>query len=262
MKMKKFLSLVILTAYLTLLCIPCFAEANLKNVSLIDIEDGIFTSDEINNIRTLAQNAAAENGASIGIIFTNSSLSKNQLMARADRLYDDNCDPESDAIILAVDISSRKYYIRQIGKMNHLYSSSMDAIEEAALEGLRKSDWYIAATGFIGSIAEYAEYHEPDPSYSEDGTELSMLTKEVIVICVGIAIGLIVTGIMSACMNNAKPGHNATSYAKKDSFNLDERTDVYLYSTVTKTKIETESSSSRGGSYGGGSSRGGRGGSF
>ena len=260
MKMKKFLSLVILTACLTLLCIPCFAEANLKNVSLIDIEDGIFTSDEINNIRTLAQNAAAENGASI--IFTNSSLSKNQLMARADRLYDDNCDPESDAIILAVDISSRKYYIRQIGKMNHLYSSSMDAIEEAALAGLRKSDWYIAATGFIGSIAEYAEYHEPDPSYSEDGTELSMLTKEVIVICVGIAIGLIVTGIMSACMNNAKPGHNATSYAKKDSFNLDERTDVYLYSTVTKTKIETESSSSRGGSYGGGSSRGGRGGSF
>ena len=262
MKMKKFLSLVILTACLTLLCIPCFAEANLKNVSLIDIEDGIFTSDEINNIRTLAQNAAAENGASIGIIFTNSSLSKNQLMARADRLYDDNCDPESDAIILAVDISSREHYIRQIGKMNHLYSSSMDAIEEAALEGLRKSDWYIAATGFIGSIAEYAEYHEPDPSYSEDGTELSMLTKEVIVIFVGIAIGLIVTGIMSACMNTAKPGHNATSYAKKDSFNLDERTDVYLYSTVTKTKIETESSSSRGGSYGGGSSRGGRGGSF
>lgn len=74
-------------------------------------------------------------------------------------------------------------------------------------------------------------------------------------------ISLIATGIMAAGMNNAKPGRAAANYVKKDSFKLGEKTDMYLYSTVTKVKIETESKSSSGGG-GGGSSRGGRGGSF
>ena len=55
--------------------------------------------------------------------------------------------------------------------------------------------------------------------------------------------------------------HTEVMYDIPLTFKLGEKTDMYLYSTVTKVKIETESKSSGGGG-GGGSSRGGRGGSF
>ena len=258
---RKILSLVIFAACLILFCLPCFA-GGLWNAPLIDIADGILSDDEISEITALAKDAAEKNKASVGIIFVDSSLSRDELTERADALYDDNCDQKSDAIILAVDVSSRQYYIRQIGKMNSLKSSAMDNIENAALKGLKKSDWYSAATGFIESIAKNAYFSNPDDGDYSDDTKSDIVKKEVIIICVSIVISLIATGIMAAGMNNAKPGRAAANYVKKDSFKLGEKTDMYLYSTVTKVKIETESKSSSGGGGGGGSSRGGRGGSF
>lgn len=262
---KKILSFIILAVCLVLFCMPCFA-GGLVNVPLIDIADGILSDDEISEISALAKEAAETNEASIGIIFTDSSLGQGKLMTLADALYDDNCDQKSDAIILAVDVSSRQYYIRQIGKMNSLKSSAMDNIENAALKGLKKSDWYAAATGFIESIAENAYFISPDDgdyNYDDyDDPKDAIIKKEIIIICVSIVISLIATGIMAAGMNNAKPGRAAANYIKKDSFKLGEKTDMYLYSTVTKVKIETENRSSSGGGGGGGGSRGGRGGSF
>lgn len=261
---KKILSFIILAACLMLFCIPCFA-GGLWNAPLIDIADGILSDDEISEITALAKDAAEKNKASVGIIFADSSLSRDELTERADALYDDNCDQKSDAIILAVDVSSRQYYIRQIGKMNSLKSSAMDNIENAALKGLKKSDWYSAATGFIESVSENMYFSNPDDGDYSDGDyddpKADIVKKEVIIICVSIVISLIATGIMAAGMNNAKPGRAAANYIKKDSFKLGEQTDMYLYSTVTKVKIETENRSSGGGG-GGGGSRGGRGGSF
>lgn len=262
---RKILSLIIFAACLILFCLPCFA-GGLWNAPLIDIADGILSDDEISEITALAKDAAEKNKASVGIIFADSSLSRDELTERADALYDDNCDQKSDAIILAVDITSRQYYIRQIGKMNSLKSSAMDNIENAALKGLKKSDWYAAATGFIESIAKNAYFSNPDDGDYSDGDyddpKADIVKKEVIIICVSIVISLIATGIMAAGMNNAKPGRAAANYVKKDSFKLGEKTDMYLYSTVTKVKIETENRSSGGGGGGGGGSRGGRGGSF
>ena len=150
--------------------------------------------------------------------------------------------------------------------MNSLKSTAMDNIENAALKGLKKSDWYAAATGFIESIAENMYFSSPDDGDYSDGDyddpKADIVKKEVIIICVSIVISLIATGIMAAGMNNAKPGRAAANYIKKDSFKLGEKTDMYLYSTVTKVKIETENRSSGGGGGGGGGSRGGRGGSF
>lgn len=262
---KKILSFIILAACLMLFCMPCFA-GGLVNAPLVDVADGILSDDEISEITALAKDTAETCKASIGIIFTDSSLEQDELMELADALYDDNCDQKSDAIILAVDVSSRQYYIRQIGKMNSLKSTAMDNIENAARKGLKKSDWYAAATGFIESIAENMYFSSPDDGDYSDGDyddpKADIVKKEVIIICVSIVISLIATGIMAAGMNNAKPGRAAANYIKKDSFKLGEKTDMYLYSTVTKVKIETENRSSGGGGGGGGSSRGGRGGSF
>ena len=62
-------------------------------------------------------------------------------------------------------------------------------------------------------------------------------------------------------MKNARLCKNAANYVKDLSFSLDKSADLYLYSIVTKTRVQTDSNRSGGGSSGG-SSRGGRGGSF
>lgn len=262
---RKILSFIILAACLMLFCMPCFAEAGADDIALIDTY-GVLSYDEYCEVSAMASDTAKKIEAAVGIIFTDLSLSQKQLMERADEVFDASCDIDGDAIILAVDVSSRQYYIRQIGKMNSLKSSAMDNIENAALKGLKKSDWYAAATGFIESIAENMYFSSPDDGDYSDGDyddpKADIVKKEVIIICVSIVISLIATGIMAAGMNNAKPGRAAANYIKKDSFKLGEQTDMYLYSTVTKVKIETENRSSGGGGGGGGGSRGGRGGSF
>lgn len=264
--MKKILSLVFVFIFAVLLCVPFYAEAGADDIALIDIADGILSDDEYGEICVMATNTASEIEAAVGIIFTNSSLSQNQLMKRADKLFDESCDIDGDGIILAVDVKSRQYYIRQIGKMNRLYSSSMDEIEDAALSGLRESDWYTAAKNFISAVGENADYYTPGPDDTcPDDGKLIYDTKqfEIIVAIVAIVIALISVGVMAGRMNNAKPKRSAENYIKKDSFILNLKTDMFLYSTVSKVKIESDSSrSGGGGGGGGGGGRGGRGGSF
>lgn len=259
--MKKILSVILAFVFAVILCVPFYAGND--NIGLIDIADGIISDDEYGELFSMVTNAASEADAAVGIIFTNSSLSQNQLKKRADELFDENCDKNGDGIILAVDVESRQYYIRQIGKMNRLYSYAMDEIENAALNGLRKSDWYAAAENFIYAVTENAGYYDKNASARDSGKLISDVKKfETITVIVAIVIALIAVGIMAARMNNARPKRSAENYIKNDSFVLDLKTDMYLYSTVSKTKISTESSGSRGGGGGGGGSRGGRGGSF
>ena len=63
----------------------------------------------------------------------------------------------------------------------------------------------------------------------------------------------------------AKYKSNAGLYVLADSLNLTESSDLYLYQTVTRTRIESSSKSGGGGSSSGsrgGTSYGGRGGKF
>jgi uncharacterized protein len=85
-----------------------------------------------------------------------------------------------------------------------------------------------------------------------------------------ILIGALVVGLLYALylrskLKIAKYKSNAGLYVLADSLNLTESSDLYLYQTVTRTRIESSSKSGGGGSSSGsrgGTSYGGRGGKF
>lgn len=246
-----------------LAALPCFAAGNgggsgtAFSDGFTEVADGIFTETELADIREATGRAARAVGANVGIIFTDSGLTESNLTARADRLYDESCDSRSDAIILAVDISSRKYSIRTIGRMNDdLRASALDRIEDLTLDFLKDSNWYGAATAFTGTVGTL-QASDFSGSGSRNG---NLIIAEIFVILVALGIGFAVAGILVYRMNNARPGKNAANYIKDNSFSLEKSADLYLYSTVTKVKIESNSSS--GGRSSGGSSRGGRSGGF
>lgn len=255
--MKKLLSVFTVILCLCISVLPALAAKAPSHMALIDIEDGILSNEETDQITELAEAAADEINASVGIILTSSSLSEDQLIRRADRLFDSRCDPSDDAIILAVDTVSRKYYIRQINRLNDLPSREADNIESAVLKWLKQNDWFLASMAFTSAVSEHCSAVS-DTSSSSNGAS-GLLKKEIIGFCIAAVIGLAAAGIMASKMNNAKAGRNAASYIKKDSFVLSEQSDMYLYSTVSKIRVE---SSSSGGGSRGGRSRGGRGGSF
>ncbi len=73
----------------------------------------------------------------------------------------------------------------------------------------------------------------------------------------GLVIGLVYALYLKSKLKIAKFKQGAEGYVLKDSLNLTQSEDLYLYQTVTRTKIQTSS----GGSGGGGFSTGSRGGS-
>ena len=84
---------------------------------------------------------------------------------------------------------------------------------------------------------------------------------------IGAVIGGITVLIMRACMNTKRPQRSAGSYLNDSSYHLRTNQDLFLYSNVTKTRIQQESSSSGGGgssvhTSSSGSSHGGGGGKF
>lgn len=260
MKQTRFLCLMLTLLLLcSALAVPVLAAGSSGTATafaegLIENPDGVLTETEVSELQALAKNAAVQIGANVGILFTDAGNSENRLMELTDRLYDRNCDPSSDAIILAVDISSRKYYIRTIGHMNDTLSGrALDRIEDQTTAQLAGSNWNSAALTFIGAVGTLTS-----EDFRKSGGNLA--TAEVIVILIALAVGFAVAGILAYRMNNARRGKNAANYVKDNSFSLNKSSDIYLYSTVTKTKIETSSGS--GGGSSGGSSRGGRGGSF
>ena len=95
-----------------------------------------------------------------------------------------------------------------------------------------------------------------------------------IVLGAGLVVALIVVFILKGQMKTVRRKPDANSYVRDGSFQLTRAQDIYLYTTTTRRKIESDNNhgnhGSRGGSGGGsstftsssGNSYGGRGGSF
>lgn len=232
---------------LALAALPCFAAGNTAYAeAFIDNTDGVLSESETASLKIAAQTAAKQVGANVGIIFTNRYLDEDDLDDAADRLYDKNCDPKSDAVILAVDIAERTCSIRWIGRMNDdLTRSAKNRIKDRTVSQLSANRWGSAATAFIGAVGALTA----DDFSAKSG---NLLVGEFIVVIVALLIGFAVAGVFAYRMNNARRGKNAANYIKNNSFALEKHSDIYLFSTVTKTKVESQSSS---GGHSGGSSR-------
>ena len=79
------------------------------------------------------------------------------------------------------------------------------------------------------------------------------ITNLAIIVVVPLLIALIVCTIMKSKMKTARIARTADNYIPQGGFNLVEQTDVFLYRTTTRQRIEQNTSSSSGGGGSGGS---------
>lgn len=217
------------------------------------------------------------------VVLTVDSLEGKQPQDYADDYYDYNGYAD-DGVIFLLSMEERDWYISTKGTAIYaLTDYGIQQVGESALPYLKNGDYYGAFDAFLDALPTYFSaysdgapidgtvptsgdyYHgdQEDVVYYEQPRHISIWISIVI----GAVVGGITVLIMRACMNTKRPQRSAGSYLNDSSYHLRTNRDLFLYSNVTKTRIQQESSSSGGGgssvhTSSSGSTHGGGGGKF
>ena len=178
-----------------------------------------------------------------------------------------------DGMIFCVDMGSRSYYTVTTGTGEEIFTIPvLEAIEEDMIDELSEGEYYLAFTRYLDDVEIILRRAANGESftYAESVTlrtpvERTLAALPVIVILSAV-IALIVLAFMRAGMKTARRRAAANSYIKGTPV-ISRRSDVYLYTTETRTRIQTDSGSSgsRGSGHftgSSGTSHGGHGGHF
>lgn len=248
--MKKLTAILLCLLLLVTLSANVCAEAYIPE-PIVD-NAGLLTSAEESLLRSKAIALYEEYGIWVAILTVN-SLDGYDVQSYADDYYDQNYyDFTSDGVLLLIGMDDREWAISTCGNgIEYLSDWDLDDLSVAMLPDLSENRYYEAFTAYLDTL----------PVCLADAIDGPV--DYVWIIQFSLVIGAIVGGIaifvMRGQMNTAVAQSGAGSYLSPGSFRLNRRTDLYLYSTVNKTRKAQSSSTHR---SSGGISHGGRSGRF
>ena len=154
-----------------------------------------------------------------------------------------------DGIILLVvtgaGIGNRDYTIVNTGRGEKIFDDeAMYEIEDAMLPYLRASNYSAGMAKFVTGVEARLAYMTP---------QNRTVRAAVVMAGIGLAVGLIVSLILRGQMKTVRRKVGAQSYIRDGSFQLSRVQDIYLYTTTTRHKIQTQSSGGHGGGFTGSS---------
>lgn len=148
-----------------------------------------------------------------------------------------------DGIMLLIVTSTRDYFIMNTGSAEKIFSDSeLTKIENEILPLLGKNNYDAAEKKFVEMVENRLEAATPE---GRAGRLLPILTA------VGAGSGAIATGAMRSGMKSVRKKKGAANYIKDGSFRLHTTQDIYLYTTTTRQRIQTQSGGSHSGGGGG-----------
>ena len=192
----------------------------------------------------------------------------------------------SDGVLFLIAMSTRDWHISTAGYGIYAFTDyGLERIEDEVVPYLSQGRYYDGFRAFLRTSRAYLEAaaagqpvdvsgaRGAGPAADGDGRRglsgrRSAVTPGSIAIAAAasIGLGLAVAGIFAFSMRSARRQRQANAYIAQDSFRLTERSDIYLYKTVSRVRIQQQSSHGGGGSSthmgSGGMSHGGRGGKF
>lgn len=193
---------------------------------------------------------------------------------------------ERDGLIFLLTMAERKYQTVTSGKAIRIFTDyGLDMIHDDMSAYLTDGDYYTGLSRWLRDVEKYlADYSKSGTVYDwHDGEEYAPQFQTPwertmgylpMVLAVGLGVALIVVFILKGQMKTVRRKPDANSYVRDGSFQLTRAQDIYLYTTTTRRKIESDNNHGNHGSHGGsgggsstftsssGNSYGGRGGSF
>ena len=144
-----------------------------------------------------------------------------------------------DGILFLIVSSTRKYFILNTGVSEQIFSDAvLYDIEDEVIPHLKRNDYDGAMTEFVFQVRSRLNLHTP---LGRANAAFPVL------LAVGIGVALIVTLIFKAQMRTVRRQTDAARYIRQS--HLTRSQDIYLYTSMSRTRIETSSGS---GGHGGG----------
>lgn len=283
--MKKLILLFVFTVLLSLTV--CAAN-------IVDDAD-LLTTEEEGALEAKTSEIETDYGFDIVIVTVDSTDGKS-IEAFADDYYDFNgygYGDTYDGMIFVIDMSERAFTTSTCGNGIYLFSDyTLDNIHDTVIPYLSDEEYFTAFSEYI-SLAEYVLYSaytqasQPVPDYEEEHFNEDIYNEDIYTysetdadfyifleigaFIIALIIGFVTVSVMKSSMKNIGVQKNANMYTKPGDLLLTRSVDRFMYSNVTKARINNNYSGS-GSSFGGGHSstrigssgrsHGGRSGSF
>ena len=168
---------------------------------------------------------------------------------------------DRDCVLLVLSLSDREYDFRIWGDWTHtaftLYGIDK-LIDDHLLAELENNNYYQAFLALYDRAELYFQMAENGRPFSAKNDPDRVPGKILIIILASFVPAFLVCSGWKGKMKTAKIATTANNYIPDGGFRLIEQGDIYLYRTVSRTRIERTSSSSSSSSR---ASSGGRGGS-
>ncbi len=274
--MKRLLSLVLLAMVLVGALIPGVQASDLP---LVVDNAGLMDAEQIQLLEELAQSLRDTYQMDVVILTTN-TLDGKTPQAYADDFYDEQgygCGEDFSGLLLLLSMEDRDWYISTCGRAIDAFTDY--GIQQSMSESLAYfsgGSYYFGFAAWLNELPRFFRAYnagmpidksEPfrplpqEPQVSSQGPDLFFS------LFLGVLAGGITLGVMRYSMNTKRSQAGASDYLAQDTYRLQNRMDLFLYSRTRKTP---RSSSSSGGGRGGssthrsssGRSHGGRGGKF
>lgn len=279
--MKKILPMILSLLILFSLALPAYAADEPLDY-VVDYAD-LLTDEEEVLLQQKIQESKAALQLDIVIVTTYGTGDKN-VQQYADDFYDANgygYGETNSGILLLLDMEAREWYMSTCGDAIYIFTDyGLDQLGETILPWLSSGYYYNAFTAWVDALPYYVDafenqspidgWVEPDEYESPYGDEIvyyddfELENPLPLALLIGFIAAVVTVIIMRSRMNTAKLQRGAVDYLKNGSFHLRQRSDMFLYSRVSRTARPKQSSG--GGSSvhrsSGGISHGGRGGRF
>lgn len=188
-------------------------------------------------------------------VATVSSTDGKSMRSFSDDYYDYNgygIGDNADGIMLVVllNATQRECYITGCGYgENVLTDRVLDSMLDDVTPYLSSGDYAEAFDTFADLSEKYLTKTRNSESDPEDDSHYYAFDPTLLLFgaFIGIIVSFIIVGSMRRKLKSLRSAYSADNYIKKDSLDIRESRDWFLYSHVTKSRIENDSSSSGGG---------------
>jgi len=247
--MRKLLITVLLTLSLTAVLAPVASAADIDLVT--DITDTL-TDSQIEQLNTRAERIAEQYRCDVAIIVIDAMYDDDGAFAWAQYLYEVfNFGYGSDrsGVLLFLSLAERDYALIAFGFGNTAFTDyGKDVmLDNHILPLLGNNRYYDAFSVYLDKVEEFlamARDGTPfDRHTSPEGQRTSFLIKLAIVIVLPLLIAFTICSIWKSKMKTARIATTACNYIPPGGFQLTGYADTFLYQTVSRTKVQSSSSS-------------------
>ena len=228
--------------------------------SVTDSAD-LLSADQEQALTEKVQSLETKHGVRIGVVTLKSARGL-EIKSIADNLLDDYFSGgRNGSIALIVIMDTRQWYISTDAQMKRRITTEdgIPYLKEQFVSEMTSGNFYAAFNNYVNSIDQMLAYYEQNeaPYGHRTGIAPEAVAGAFIV---GLITMFMVRSSMIAAMSNVHQASEAGDYLDKNSINVIDARDMFLFSHVTRQSKSRGRSSGGGGGSGGG--HGGGGGSF